>query len=141
MQTCIFCQIVKGKIPCYKVYEDKDFLGFLDIRPLTKGNSLLVPKKHYRWVDDIPNFGAYFTAAKKIAQASQRALGSYATCYITLGFEVSHAHIRIVPRYKNKKDDQQPGMPKLKIINHYSEKEMQKIAKEILNEVGPTKFS
>jgi len=131
MSDCIFCQIVKGKIPCYKVYEDKDFLGFLDIQPLTKGNSLLIPKKHYRWVDDVSDFGQYFQTAKKISLATQKALGSYATCYITLGFEVAHAHIRIVPRFKNKKDDQQQEMLDLKIIQNYSKQEMQEIAEKI----------
>jgi histidine triad (HIT) family protein len=135
MSDCILCQIVKGKLPCYKVYEDKDFLGFLDIRPLTKGNSLLIPKKHYRWVDDVPNFGAYWEAARKISKAINKSLGSYTTCYLTLGFEVAHAHIRIIPRYKNKEDDQQSEMVRLEIVNHYSEAEMKKIAHKIFSAV------
>ncbi len=46
MEDCIFCKIVKGEIPSYKVYEDANFMAFLDIRPLTKGNCLVIPKKH-----------------------------------------------------------------------------------------------
>jgi histidine triad (HIT) family protein len=45
MDDCIFCKIVRGEIPCYKIYEDANFLGFMDIKPLNPGNSLLIPKK------------------------------------------------------------------------------------------------
>lgn len=131
MKDCIFCEIIKGKIPCFKVYEDKDFLGFLDSRPLTKGNSLVIPKKHYRWVDDVPCFGEYFEVAKKIAKATQKALGSFATCYITLGFEVEHAHIRVIPRYKNRQDDRQGAIPDLAIVLNLSDDKMKEIAKKI----------
>lgn len=101
MDNCIFCKIVRGEIPCHKVYEDDLFLGFLDIRPLNIGNSLLIPKTHYRWVTDVPNFGLYFEAAKKIAQKTISAVGADYISYLTLGMEVEHAHIRIIPRFFN----------------------------------------
>ncbi|PIV68110.1 MAG: hypothetical protein COS07_05265, partial [Candidatus Aenigmarchaeota archaeon CG01_land_8_20_14_3_00_37_9] len=72
MNDCIFCKIVKGDIPCFKVYEDEKFLGFLDIKPLNPGNSLLITKEHYRWVYDVPGFGNYWEAAKKLALATQK---------------------------------------------------------------------
>lgn len=97
--NCIFCKIVSGKLPCYKVYEDFDFLGFLDIFPLSKGNVLLIPKMHYRWVNDVPNFGAYWEAARKISLSIEKNLGATSISYFTYGEEVSHAHIRIIPRY------------------------------------------
>jgi len=49
MNDDIFCKIVRGEIPAYKVYEDKDFLGFMDIKPVNPGQTLLITKKHYRW--------------------------------------------------------------------------------------------
>lgn len=128
MDDCIFCKIVKGEIPCYKVYEDGNFLGFLDIRPLTKGNSLLISKEHYRWVYDVPNFGNYWEAAKKIALSSIKTLGAERVTFLTLGLEVPHAHIRIIPRYKN---DRQSVVPNLDIIEEIEKGEMQKIADEI----------
>ncbi|RLC34291.1 HIT family protein, partial [Candidatus Shapirobacteria bacterium] len=103
---CIFCQIVSGQIPCYKVYEDDNFLGFLDIRPLNLGNSLLIPKKHYRWVYDLPNFADYWQVAKKIAIVTQKVVKSDFVSFLTLGLEVPHAHIRIIPRWLN---DQHKG--------------------------------
>ncbi len=97
--TCIFCKIVEKQIPSYQIYEDELFVGFLDIFPLSKGNVVLIPKKHYRWVDDVPQFGSYWEAAKKIGQSLKRNLKATSISYLTLGEEVPHAHIRIIPRY------------------------------------------
>lgn len=101
MSDCIFCQIVAGEVPARRVYEDESFLAFLDVRPLTSGNTLVIPKKHYRWVDDVPNFGEYFEVAKKIGLKAKEKLGAEWVSYITLGMEVAHAHIRVIPRYAN----------------------------------------
>lgn len=128
MQDCVFCKIVRGEIPCYKVYEDEDFLGFLDIRPLTKGNTLIIPKKHYHWVDDVPNFGDYFEVAKKIGLAAKKAFGAEWICYLTLGLEVSHAHIRVIPRYP---DDLHGVVVDLEKIEKIPENEMRKIATKL----------
>jgi len=130
MTDCIFCKIVKGEIPCYKIYEDDDFLGFLDIKPVNKGQSLLIPKTHYRWVDDVPNFGAYFEAAKKIGLATKKELSPQAVCYVTLGFLVPHAHIRIIPRFEN--DGHEDGLD-FKLFKEVSPEEMKKIAEKLLN--------
>jgi len=62
--NCIFCKIVKGEIPAYKIYEDENFLAFLDINPQSPGHTQVIPKRHYRWVWDIPNVGAYFEVVK-----------------------------------------------------------------------------
>jgi len=132
MDDCIFCKIVKGEIPCYKVYEDDNFLGFLDIRPLTKGNSLLISKKHYRWVYGVPNFGDYWEVAKKVALSTIKTLGAERVTFLTLGMEVPHAHIRIIPRYKN---DKQSVVPDLDIVEKIKKEEMQKIAGEIKKEI------
>jgi len=96
---CIFCKIITHEIPSYKVYEDDLFYGFLDIFPMSKGNTLLIPKKHYRWVNDVPEFGAYWEAARTVAQSLEKNLGATSISYLTFGEEVSHAHIRIIPRY------------------------------------------
>ncbi|HUS60202.1 MAG TPA: HIT family protein [Nevskiaceae bacterium] len=132
MRDCIFCKIAKGELPCYKIYEDKDFLGFLDINPTNSGQSLLIPKKHYRWADDIPNFGAYFEAAKKIGLAIKKALKPMAVCYVTLGFQVHHAHIRIMPRFEN---DGHEGELNFKLFKKISESEMKEIAEKIRKEM------
>ncbi len=105
--NCIFCKIVNGEIPAYKVYEDDDFLAFLDINPQSPGHTQVIPKKHYRWVWDIPNAGAYFEVVKKIALAQKKAFGTDFILSKIIGDEVLHAHIWVFPDSKisgDKKD-------------------------------------
>lgn len=98
MDDCIFCGIVSGNIPAYTIYEDDHYLAFMDIFPRTKGHALVIPKKHYRWVTDVPEFGTYCEIAKKVALAVQKTLGSTFVSFVTVGEEVQHAHIHILPQ-------------------------------------------
>ena len=123
---CIFCKIISGEIPSYKVYEDELFFGFLDIFPLTRGNTLLIPKKHNRWVTEVPEFGAYWEAAKKIALSMEKNLGATSISYLTLGEEVPHAHIRIIPRYSSN-----DLYLTLRETEKYSEEEMKRIQRQL----------
>jgi len=100
MSDCIFCKIIKGEIPCYKVYEDEFFLAFLDINPVSLGHTLLIPKTHYRWVYDVPAFSEYWQVAQKIAiNIKNSSLNPEFISFITMGNEIPHAHIHIIPRY------------------------------------------
>ena len=128
MQDCVFCKIINGQLPIYKLYEDENFLAFLDTEPINKGQSLVIPKEHYRWVDDVPNFGDYFEVAKKIGLSIKKALSPLAICYVTLGFSVPHAHIRIIPRFEN--DGHRDGL-NFGLYKEVSQKEMQVIAAKI----------
>lgn len=107
VNDCIFCKIVAKEIPAHIVYEDTDFLAFLDINPQSPGHTQVVPKKHYRWVWDIPNAGMYFEVAKKIALAQQKVFNTDWVLSKIIGDEVPHAHIWIFPNNKvtgDKKD-------------------------------------
>ncbi|OGK62898.1 hypothetical protein A2334_03770 [Candidatus Roizmanbacteria bacterium RIFOXYB2_FULL_38_10] len=132
MKDCVFCKIVTGKIPSYKVYEDNDFMGFLDIAPLNPGNVLLIPKTHYHWVYDAPNMGKYFEVARKIGIAAQKAVGAHSINFLTLGYEVPHAHIRIIPRFDN--DGHTDGI-RLSAVKKIAPDEMKKIAEHILKNI------
>ncbi|OGK13503.1 hypothetical protein A2861_00770 [Candidatus Roizmanbacteria bacterium RIFCSPHIGHO2_01_FULL_38_15] len=101
MEDCIFCKIVKGEIPSFKVYEDQNYVAFMDIFPRVKGHALVIPKKHYRWVNDVPKFGEYWEVAKKISLGIQKYLNARFISYLTLGEEVHHAHIHILPQTEN----------------------------------------
>ncbi len=137
MKVCMFCKIVSGEVPSFKVYEDEKFLGFLDINPLNLGNSLLIPKMHYRWVYDVPNFGEYWEAAKILSLATKRAVEDCDSIgYLTLGYEVPHAHIRIVPRFLG--DDHVDGIMISK-IKKYTKEEMEEVAGKIREEVEKMK--
>lgn len=97
MEDCIFCKIVRGELPSYKVYEDADFLAFLDIHPETSGHVQVIPKAHYRWIWDVPNFGAYFEVVRKIAKAQQKAFATDWIISKSVGDEVHHAHVWVFP--------------------------------------------
>ena len=97
MKDCVFCKIVKGELPAYKVYEDGEFLAFLDIAQFSDGHTLLIPKKHYRWVWDYPDIGKYFTAAKKIVNHYQKVTRNELVASVVWGEGVPHAHIQILP--------------------------------------------
>jgi histidine triad (HIT) family protein len=101
---CIFCKIVAKEIPAHIVYENDDFLAFLDIHPQSPGHVQIIPKKHYRWVWDVPNIGgkfsAYFEVARKIAIAQRKAFNVDMILSRIVGDEVQHAHIWIFPDRK-----------------------------------------
>ncbi len=98
MEDCIFCKIIHGEIPSYKVYEDEIYLAFMDVFPRVKGHVLVIPKEHYRWVYDVPDFGGYWETAKNVGMKVQQTVGSDYISFITMGEAVPHAHIHILPQ-------------------------------------------
>ncbi len=96
-QDCIFCKIIKKEIPAEIVYEDEDFLAFLDINPESPGHTQVIPKKHFRWVWDVPPVGKYFEVVRKIAQAQKKAFSTDWVLSKVVGDEVTHAHIWVFP--------------------------------------------
>ena len=104
---CLFCKIINNEIPNYRVYEDEEFIAFLDAFPAVEGYTLVVPKKHYRWVWDVLNAGEYFEVVRKIAKAQGKALDTDWILSKIIGDEVLHAHIWVYPNNGvagNKKD-------------------------------------
>lgn len=99
-QNCIFCKIITKEIPAEIVYEDNDFLAFLDINPQSPGHTQVIPKEHHRWVWDIPNIGEYFEVARKVAKAQQKAFDTEWILSKIIGDEVPHAHIWVFPNDK-----------------------------------------
>ncbi len=103
MDDCVFCKIVNGEIPCYKIYEDSQFLGFLDIYPANKGQALIIPKAHtsaqFSQVPDDVLTGAIL-AAKSLAAKIESSVDNVARCIVAVeGFDVDHFHIKIYPTY------------------------------------------
>lgn len=106
---CIFCKIINGEIPCYKIYEDEKVLAFLDINPDSDGHTLIIPKKHYKDLDDIDL--DTLTSINKSTKIIKSKLENILNCDgISLlqnnGIvqEVKHYHLHIKPYYKNKKN-------------------------------------
>jgi len=136
MTDCIFCKIVAKEIPAHIVYEDDDFLGFLDIRPLNPGHTLVIPKKHHRWVWDVPNIGAYYEAAQKIVAAQKKAFATDYVVSLVLGEEVPHAHVWLVPRFDG---DGHGGAIDLANLKKFSEEEMKQHASKITEAIETRK--
>ncbi len=95
----IFTKIVQGEIPSYKVAEDEDFLAFLDINPLAKGHTLVIPKKEINYIFDIEDetYQGLFLFAKKVARAMDKTIQCERIGVAVLGLEGPHAHIHLVP--------------------------------------------
>ena len=105
---CIFCKIVNGEIPCYKIYENDLVLAFLDISPKSNGHTLIVPKTHYKDIDDIPNdiLTNIFDTARIIKKKLEDKLnidGIALTQNNGEIQEVKHFHLHLIPYYKNSK--------------------------------------
>lgn len=134
MDDCIFCKIKDGEISCHKVYEDDNFLAFLDINPIAIGHTLLIPKTHFRWVYDSPNCGEFWQVAQKLAvDIKNSALSPEYISFITMGNEVEHAHIHIIPR--NLDDSIQPALKSIPHLQLCNEKflEITNIIKSSIN--------
>ncbi len=106
---CIFCKIVKGEIPSYKLYEDDTVLAFLDINPYNPGHTLIVPKKHTLDITTIDNeeLMHIMDVAKKMAKLLTEKLNCEGYTLIqNNGFvqEVKHFHLHVIPKYKEKFD-------------------------------------
>ena len=107
-KDCIFCKIVRGEIPANRIYEDKEFLAFLDIKPISKGHTLVIPKHHCKNLLDFPKAEEtdLLELIKKVASAVVKATNADG---FNLGMNngkaagqvIHHAHFHIIPRFDN----------------------------------------
>ena len=103
MIDCIFCKIIEGKLPCYKIYEDENFISFLDINPTMEGQVLIVPKKHYKGsVFDLSDedYSELMIVAKKISKILQKTFNPIKVGMIAEGLELDHVHVKLYPLKK-----------------------------------------
>jgi histidine triad (HIT) family protein len=113
----IFSKIISGEIPCYKVAESEDFLAFLDINPLAKGHTLVIPKKEVDYIFDIEDdlFKSFFLFSKSVALTLEKAIPCRRIGISVIGLEVPHAHIHLIPI--NQVSDMNFSRPKLQLSN------------------------
>ena len=126
----IFSKIVAGEIPSYKCAENEKFYAFLDISPLTKGHTLVIPKKEVDYIfdmedEDIAEFQVF---AKRVAKAIKAAFPCKKVAQVVLGLEVPHAHIHLIPMQSEADVDFRKENLKLEAD------EMKEIAEKILKE-------
>jgi histidine triad (HIT) family protein len=104
-EGCIFCNVIRGAVPCFKVFEDDISLAFLDHRPLFPGHTLLIVKSHIETLFDLPDslMGALFTNVRRLSQAvmqGMQAEGAFVAINNRISQSVPHFHVHIVPRRK-----------------------------------------
>ncbi len=97
--STIFSRIARGEIPCYKIAEDDQFFAFLDINPLAKGHTLVIPKKEIDYIFDMEDlwYKDFFAFAKKVAVAIEKVVECERIGIAVVGLEVPHAHIHLIP--------------------------------------------
>ncbi|PSP32980.1 HIT family protein [Halobacteriales archaeon QH_10_67_22] len=112
-EDCLFCAIVDGEIPSRTVYEDDDVLAFLDANPLAPGHTLVIPKAHHEYVQDLPGdlAGAVFEVLHDLVDGVEAAVDADATTVAfnngeAAGQEIPHVHGHVVPRFED--DDAGP---------------------------------
>lgn len=124
----IFSRIVKGEIPCYKIAEDERFFAFMDINPVAKGHTLVIPKREVDYIfalDDI-EIADMMVFAKKVAKAIEKAVPCKRVGVAVIGLEVPHAHIHLIPI------NQEGDMDFKKEHVHMSEEEFREVQKRIV---------
>lgn len=99
MQDSLFTKIIKGEIPCHKVYEDDDTLAFLDIHPIVDGHTLVIPKKQVEFVWDLDDeeYQALMASVKKVARHLREVMNVPYVGVQVVGVDVPHAHVHLVP--------------------------------------------
>ena len=107
MKDCIFCKIVNGEIPANKVWEDENYLAFLDIKPESEGHTLVIPKKHFCWIWDLPsdsegkpNFCEFFEKVREVKKVLDEKYHPKWVMVKVIGIDVSHAHVHLIPQYR-----------------------------------------
>ena len=125
----IFSKIIAGEIPCYKLAENEHFIAVLDIFPLRKGHTLVVPKIEVDKLFDVPDeyLSGLLTFAKPIAKAIEKAYPCDRVSILTVGLEVPHAHVHLIPM--NKTEDMNLLNPKLSL----SKEEFLEVQQRILD--------
>jgi len=129
-ESCIFCKIAKGEIPCHKIFEDKNFLAFLDIQPVSHGHILIIPKKHIIWMQeaDDKTISDIFKLTKKMMLALKNGLKCDFVQESVVGNEVPHFHIHLIPRYNG---DHFRNFP----TKEYKELEADKVLNKIIKAI------
>jgi histidine triad (HIT) family protein len=125
----IFSKIISGEIPSYKIAEDDSYFAFLDINPLAKGHTLVIPKKETDYIFDIEDneLGGLLVFAKRVGLAMEKVIECKRIGITVIGLEVPHAHVHLIPL--NSLYDMDFKQPKLK----FSEAEFKEIAESIRN--------
>ncbi|MGD8566013.1 MAG: HIT family protein [Candidatus Bathyarchaeota archaeon] len=129
LENCTFCKIVRRELPTSQVYEDEKTMAFLDIRPINEGHTLVIPKKHYKNIHEIPDeeLEQLFKIVKKIATAVKQSIDADGISIFqnngsAAGQVVFHIHVHVIPRYHGQRTQHR---------EEKSRQELEKIAEKL----------
>jgi histidine triad (HIT) family protein len=139
-ENCIFCKIARNEAPASIVYEDTDVMAFVDIRPVSEGHTLIIPKKHYVDIYDTPDqlLAALHVIVKKIAVAIKRVTNADGISIVqqngkAAGQDIFHIHVHVIPRFEGKKI---PRFGELMVVSRETlEKVAQKIRQQLTDSI------
>lgn len=134
-KDCLFCKIVRGEVPAKKVYDDRVSFAFLDINPKNPGHTLVIPKKHYATLLDMPDDEAadYFRSVRKVAALVKSGVNAQGLSVSSsngqaAGQVVAHVHFHVIPRFSN---EGPPGLESILPSKRLDDKTMDQIAQAI----------
>ena len=118
VEGCVFCQIAQGRIPSIRIFENDDFIVFMDIAPQTEGHFLIVPRSHYEFLADMPDalLADVLPLAKKLSKAAMAGLNAEGFNLVQnngeiAGQAVGHWHLHVIPRRNKNELPLKPGAP------------------------------
>ena len=131
-ESCIFCRIAQKKAPASIVYEDDAVMAFLDIRPLNEGHTLVIPKRHYAFVYEVPDeeVAHLYKLVKKVALAVKKGVKAGGITIAqqnekAAGQDIFHVHVHVIPRYEGQK------LPRFEEVQEVSRARLDEVAKKL----------
>jgi histidine triad (HIT) family protein len=130
--VCVFCKIVRKEAPASCVYEDDDVMAFLDIRPLNEGHTLVIPKKHYETIFEVPEeeVAYLYRIVKRVALAVKKGVNADGISITqhngsAAGQDIFHVHVHVIPRYEGQK------LPRFEEVQEVSREKMDGVASKL----------
>jgi histidine triad (HIT) family protein len=111
-EDCIFCKIVSGEVVGPKVYEDEHSYAFLDFKPISEGHTLVIPKEHHAYIEDMPDdaYSKMMLTVKKLKKAYKKMFNVPQVGFFVSGWDVPHAHVHVVPMHNSKDITSKPQL-------------------------------
>lgn len=134
-ESCLFCRLVRKELPVSVVYEDRRVMAFMDVKPLNEGHTLVIPKRHYKTIYDVPEeeVSCLFRVVKRVACAVKKAMkpdGVSITQHNEKGAgqDVFHLHVHVIPRYEGQK---LPRYKEARLLPEASRTKLEEVARRL----------
>ncbi len=111
-ENCVFCKIIAGEIPAPKIYEDEYFYAFLDAAPIREGHTLVIPKNHHAYLEDMPadEYSKMMLVVQKLKRHYKNIFKVQHVGLVASGWDVPHTHVHIIPMHDSKDITSKPQL-------------------------------